>query len=123
MDSARPAVQAIRSNVAALKMSDVVAVVADKAQRAAAALPPGPWDLVFLDPPYDFADADLDGVLTRLADSGGLAEEAVIVVERRKRSNEPTWPQGWEAFDERTYGDTTLWFAQRSRAWWSTVDS
>jgi 16S rRNA (guanine966-N2)-methyltransferase len=69
------------------------------------------WDLVFLDPPYDVSGADLDAVLTALA--GHLHPDAVVVVERARRSPAPDWDTaGLEALRDRTYGDTTLWWGQ-----------
>ncbi|MBV0894645.1 16S rRNA (guanine(966)-N(2))-methyltransferase RsmD [Microbacterium sp. NC79] len=70
-----------------------------------------PWDLVFLDPPYDIADADLNAVLVLLADR--LSEEAIVIVERAKRSPGPDWAgAGLDAMREKTYGDTTVWWGQ-----------
>src|SRR3954453_7556075 len=40
----------------------------------------GPFDLVFIDPPYDVGDSDVLGVLTALVPM--LSEEAVICLER-----------------------------------------
>jgi 16S rRNA (guanine966-N2)-methyltransferase len=71
----------------------------------------GPWDLVFLDPPYDLPDRDLTAALTALAPR--LAVDAVVVVERARRSPAPRWADaGLEAWRERSYGDTTLWWGQ-----------
>lgn len=70
-----------------------------------------PWDLVFLDPPYDISDADLNAVLVLLADR--LSEDAIVVVERAKRSPGPDWEgAGLEALRDKTYGDTTVWWGQ-----------
>ncbi len=70
-----------------------------------------PWDLVFLDPPYDFSDADLNAVLALLAER--LSEDAIVVVERAKRSPGPDWQgAGLAAMRDKTYGDTTLWWGQ-----------
>ncbi|MCC3291567.1 MULTISPECIES: 16S rRNA (guanine(966)-N(2))-methyltransferase RsmD [unclassified Arthrobacter] len=68
------------------------------------------WDVVFIDPPYAFTEAELATVLTPLA--GHLAVGAVVVLERSTRSPEPVWPEGLERFSERKYGETTLWFAE-----------
>lgn len=71
----------------------------------------GPWDLVFLDPPYDVTSTELDAVLALLAPR--LSEDAVVIVERAKRSDGPDWATaGLEALRDRTYGDTTLWWGQ-----------
>lgn len=72
---------------------------------------PGPFDLAFLDPPYDLTDADLTADLTALRPL--LTDHAVVVVERGRRSPAPAWEEaGLEPLRDRTYGDTTLWWAQ-----------
>jgi len=77
---------------------------------------PGPWDLVFLDPPYNVSDADLGEVLGALTNgvqgTRHLAAGAVVVVERSTRSPEPRWPAGLRRFGDRRYGETRLWFAE-----------
>ncbi len=70
----------------------------------------GPWDVVFMDPPYPLTDEALTSILEALAPR--LAEGALVVVERSKRSNEPDWPSGLEMFAEKAYGETKLWFAE-----------
>jgi 16S rRNA (guanine966-N2)-methyltransferase len=67
------------------------------------------WDLVFLDPPYDVSDDDLTEALVALAPH--LATDAIVVVERAKRSPEPRWDTAALApVRDRRYGDTTLWW-------------
>jgi 16S rRNA (guanine966-N2)-methyltransferase len=70
-----------------------------------------PADLVLADPPYPLEEPALAQVLALLVANGWLAEEAVVVVERSSRSPEPAWPDGLVRADERTYGETRLWFA------------
>jgi len=71
----------------------------------------GPFDLVFLDPPYDIADADLAEDLRLLRPS--LSPDALVIVERGRRAAEPEWADAdLEVYRSRTYGDTTLWWAQ-----------
>lgn len=75
------------------------------------------FDLVFLDPPYDLAEAALGADLGALVTRGWLAEDALVVVERSKRSPEPTWPEGLEPERRKAYGETVLWYAGPCRAW------
>lgn len=70
---------------------------------------PVPYDVVALDPPYEL---DVDPVLPALLP--WLAEEAVVVLERRTRGPAPTWPAGLEAVRSRRYGEATLWYGSRS---------
>lgn len=69
----------------------------------------GPFDVVFLDPPYDVTDADLAHALHLLV--GSLAPQALVIVERAGRSPEPSWPDGLVAGRSKRYGDTALWWA------------
>lgn len=67
------------------------------------------FDLVFIDPPYDVAEQEIADVLEALVPR--LTPGAVVVVERSKRSPEPTWPAGLEPFSKRSYGETVAWEA------------
>lgn len=73
-------------------------------------LPRGPYDLVFLDPPYEGVDDEaLAATLALLV--ARLAEHATVVIERAARSPEPALPRGlvWER--SKRYGDTAVWWA------------
>lgn len=71
----------------------------------------GPFDLVFTDPPYDLDDAAMTADLVALAPL--LSSDAVVVVERARRSTPPDFgAAGLEQFREKSYGDTTLWWAE-----------
>jgi 16S rRNA (guanine966-N2)-methyltransferase len=52
-----------------------------------------PFDIVFLDPPYDAAV--LAGAAAALVTQGCLAPDARIYVERRARDPLPQFPAGW----------------------------
>lgn len=83
----------------------------------------GPWDLAFLDPPYDLGDAELLANLTSLAPL--LAPDAVVVVERSARSRELDWPPGYTSGRQRSYGDTSItWlsFTSLSVTWLSSSE-
>ncbi|PQZ61186.1 MULTISPECIES: 16S rRNA (guanine(966)-N(2))-methyltransferase RsmD [unclassified Microbacterium] len=71
----------------------------------------GPFDLVFTDPPYDLDDTAMTADLVALAPL--LSSDAVVVVERARRSTPPDFTAaGLELFREKSYGDTTLWWAE-----------
>jgi 16S rRNA (guanine966-N2)-methyltransferase len=65
------------------------------------------FDLVFVDPPYDLAAAELTRALEALARPGVLAEAATVVIETR-RDTPPALPPDWTVGWTRTYGDTLL---------------
>lgn len=74
-----------------------------------AAPAPGPFDVVWLDPPYDVPTATVDAHLDRLG-SGWLAATALVIAERDDRGVAPTWPAGFGQTWERRYGGTIVYF-------------
>ena len=80
---------------------------------ATLAIDSGPFDLAFLDPPYDTPAADVESVLRRLIEGEWLTDGATVVVERGASSSPLVWPAGWGSTWERCYGDTLVLFAQR----------
>jgi len=72
----------------------------------------GPFDLVYVDPPYDMPDVDVRSLLGSLAHGGAVDQDSLILVERSRRSGSP-WPEdGWEDVRRREYGDTALWYGR-----------
>ena len=110
VESDRAAAAVARRN-AALTGIPGITVRAATVERTLAGAPPAPFDLVFLDPPYDIGEEVLEGVLSTLVQQGWLSADALVVVERSSRSPEPRWPAGLEPEGERRYGETKIWFA------------
>jgi 16S rRNA (guanine966-N2)-methyltransferase len=105
-----PAATIAQRNAArvAKAMGTTPAAVHRSAVLAYLARPCGPFDLAFLDPPYDLDDVELAAVLHALAPR--LSPGGLVVVERASRSSEPAAPDGWELDRHRRYGDTALWW-------------
>ncbi len=78
-----------------------------------------PYDVVFSDPPYPLDDATVADDLALMAAQGWIADDALVVVERARRSPEPAWPAGIGLLPgkrgQKKYGETTLWLAQPLR--------
>ena len=72
-----------------------------------------PVDLVFADPPYDVGESDVNDVLTGLTERGWTAAGSIVVVERGATGPEARWPDCWERWPTRRYGDTRLEMAER----------
>lgn len=90
-------------------------VRAERVERVVAGgVPATPYDVVFLDPPYDLPDAALSDVLAGLRDGGWLREGTLVVVERGTRGAEWCWPAGFAADRARRYGEATLWYGRAS---------
>lgn len=111
VERAAKAASVCRQNAALVAKSGAVkANVVERPVLSYLQTPVGPFSLVFLDPPYDLSEAEVSAVLEALAPR--LTDDALIVVERAKRSPEPAWPEGVQLERHKNYGDTTAWFAR-----------
>ena len=68
-----------------------------------------PFDLIFLDPPYNQGLGEL--ALTSALKGGWIKENALIVLEESKNA-EIKWPCEITSIDTRAFGDTNIHFAQ-----------
>jgi 16S rRNA (guanine966-N2)-methyltransferase len=110
VDSARLAARAAGTNAAALGLPARV-IVARAAQAASIRQPEAPFALVFLDPPYETGDTEVETVLNALGEAGNLAPGAIIVLERAAGASPPAPPLGWMWERAKTYGDTVVHIA------------
>lgn len=108
VDRAESAYKALTKNAA--PFGSAAAVTKAEALKYIRARSGEPIELLFIDPPYDFAEPELAKVLA--AAVGNLHEAATVMVERDTRAPEPDWPPGLEPFHERTYGSTRIWLAE-----------
>lgn len=112
VDSGKPALAAIRRNLAELGLEDRASVIAQDAVAFARRPPPAPWHVVFVDPPYA---SDLAiRALTALPPES-LAEQAVIVIEHDRRNAPPDSIGSLLRTDLRSYGDTRVSFYESSK--------
>jgi len=110
VDADRRAAATIRANLAALGIRSA-RVHPVKAAAFVRTPPVEPYDLVVLDPPYAVPTAEVTGLVATLLDPAWCDPDGLVVVERSSR--DPfRWPEGADARDERTYGETTLWYGR-----------
>jgi len=110
VEQAAPAVAVIRANLEALELTGVATVRRTRAETYLRGERVGPFDLVFLDPPYAEGIGLVAGLLARLAGSA-LAPGATVVLETAARAEPPPWPAGFQPEPPRRYGDTALHLA------------
>ena len=122
------AARVIRQNIEVIGLPGA-AVIADRVERVLARGPApaggqdgtapaggqdgtaqGRYDVVFADPPYALADAEVSRILILLAERGWLAPGALVIVERATRSGPVTWPDGFVPDRARRYGEATFWY-------------
>lgn len=114
VESAPKAVKVLRDNVAALRLEGAE-VRAEPVERLAASPAPWGYDVVFADPPYALASADLARVLERLGAAGWLAPGGLLVVERASRDASWSGLPAVEPVKARRYGEATLWYGRAAR--------
>jgi 16S rRNA (guanine966-N2)-methyltransferase len=103
----------IRENVEALHLTGATKIWRRDATRLGPMAPGagGPFDLVFLDPPY--RKNLVVPALASLAEGGWLAPNALIVAETAADETEPA-SHGFAPRDARLYGDTRVTFLGRA---------
>ncbi len=89
---------------ATVRRGAVAAVLAAGADR--------PVHLVLADPPYDVPADEIEAVLAALT-KGWTTTGTIVVVERPTAGAELSWPDGWQSWPSRSYGDTRLELAER----------
>ena len=119
----RKALEVVKANIATVGLPNAVALGSDVTSLTS--FPPpstavAPYDVAFLDPPYDVADDVVAGVLVGLGAHGWLDDGSLVVVEREKprRGSGFAWPAGFEPGRDKDYGGTrvrtALWYGRRA---------
>lgn len=109
-DSSRQAIQFIERNAKNVLKDDFDrrARILKMDYRSAIDRAEGPFDMVFLDPPYRMVEVYGDA-LSRLRDK--LARDCLVILERLKSAEVPL-SGGFERTDTRFYGDTAVDFIE-----------
>ncbi|MEI7779369.1 MAG: 16S rRNA (guanine(966)-N(2))-methyltransferase RsmD [Actinomycetes bacterium] len=111
VDSDRGAVTICQQNALTVAPAAVTVVAADVVRLSGAPYAAGlTFDLVFLDPPYEVADAVVAQVLEGLAAYAWLAPSAQVVIERTASKAQFPWPSAYVGDRRRDYGGTALWY-------------
>lgn len=91
---------------------EAVTKVANKSVQSFLNTDGGEYDLVFIDPPYEVSNEEVIQNLEALI--ARLAQEAVVMVERSSRSAALEIPTGLELEEEKSYGDTIVYWLLKS---------
>lgn len=109
VDRARPATGAIRANLRKTRLEALADVVTAEVRAfLARSVPDDPYDLVFLDPPYDLAGPPLEACLDALTAGWVAPGQAAVVLTRGHKSPLPAVPLHWTARRQLRYGDSLL---------------
>lgn len=111
VESDRRSARIITDNARELDLD--VRVRTGRVEDVVAAPPPGPFDVVFADPPYELASPRLSAVLATMVEQKWIADDALVIVERSSRSEPLSWPEAPADVWSKEYGETVLHFWQR----------
>ncbi len=108
IESDRRTWQVLCANVAALAAATGTPVCADALSWLRGPGRGRGFDIVFADPPYEWAQAHGFGqIMASLRDGGTLRPGGLFVAERAARREVDEWP-GWALLRDRVYGKTQL---------------
>lgn len=108
VELSRRALRCIEQNVAAVGLD--VEVRRDAVEDVVRRQPSYPFDIVFLDPPYELANGVLEAILRDLVANGWLTSEGLVILERSSRDPAPRWPDALGDTWDKRYGETVLYF-------------
>jgi 16S rRNA (guanine966-N2)-methyltransferase len=112
VDQSPLALAAIRDNLARTRLVDRASVIRSDAGRYLDRAPAErPFDLAFLDPPYDLGSAQVGAVLASLGGLGAeppLSEGATVALTRRSSSSTIVIPLHWILARRLAYGDSVV---------------
>lgn len=90
----------------------------DVLKRPLAPMAGKPFDLVFLDPPYALAPAEVFGLIARLDEAGSLASDVIVSYEHDGADDAPVEAlaaeSGWAIASHRRFGDTAIDLLERA---------
>jgi len=103
----RAALAALRENIARCRVEESCVIVSADFQSLASRRPaPGPFNCVFLDPPYEITDLE-----PLLLEAGRVAApDARLVLEHSRRTTSPEAAAVWRRTSVLTAGDSALSF-------------
>lgn len=108
VESAKPAVSALRENLNALGLGAQTTILPLPIARAIPLLDTGPYDVIFIDPPYA-ALAEVGPWLEAIVQKGLCSPVVRVIVEHASRDGAPV-VRGLVARPSRRYGDTAVTF-------------
>jgi 16S rRNA (guanine966-N2)-methyltransferase len=100
--------QLSRRNAEALGLD--VEIVNSPVEQVLRKSPDHPFDIVFADPPYELDTPTVSAQIELLMVNAWADRDALIVVERSRRSPELVWPEVAAQRWSRAYGETILCF-------------
>jgi 16S rRNA (guanine966-N2)-methyltransferase len=73
------------------------------------------FEIIFLDPPYDVSNTEIEKILKKILSSNLLGKIGVIAIERDAKGAAFTWPDGLQEVKVRSYGQGAIHYGSHSQ--------
>ena len=70
------------------------------------------YDIIFMDPPYDFGDQGVQELLNLILEKEVIRSGGIIVVERATKGSSIKWPEPLRELRTKEYGVATLYYGE-----------
>lgn len=111
IDSRRKATSVIAANLKACGVSSGTRVLTQEVGTYLSGAG-APFDVIFMDPPYDLGTDAVQDEVRAVADRF-LAEDGLLILERSTRSARVEWPGSVDVVADKSYGDTRVEIVRR----------
>jgi len=71
------------------------------------------FDIIFMDPPYDLANADIEELIQQIHTHGLLSDRGLIAIERASKKTPFQWPEPFIQEKIRSYGQGSIFYGGR----------
>lgn len=109
VDSSRQAIQTIQENLEHTELIADASIIRSDSFKYLGRPPSAQFDVIYVAPPQ-YKGLWKDALLKIDASPGWLNPDGIVVVQIDPKERETVALQNLEAYDERTYGRTLLWF-------------
>ena len=72
------------------------------------------FDIIFLDPPYDVTNIEIEKILKKILSNNLLGKFGVIAIERDAKGTAFTWPNGLKEVKVRSYGQGAIHYGSHA---------
>ena len=85
-------------------------VITSTAERFVATPHQISFDIIFMDPPYDLANSEIEKILTEINSNNLLKRNGIIAIERETKKAQFAWPQPFIEEKVRSYGQGSIFY-------------
>ena len=68
------------------------------------------FDIIFMDPPYDLANSEIEKILTEINSNNLLKRNGIIAIERETKKAQFAWPEPFIEEKVRSYGQGSIFY-------------